>query len=32
MIDEFKAQIEKSFGQKIKSRGLAEALSQDIYI
>jgi hypothetical protein len=32
MIDELKAQIEKTFGQKITSRGLAEALSQDIYM
>ncbi|MEY4974710.1 MAG: hypothetical protein RLZZ55_1503 [Bacteroidota bacterium] len=32
MIDELKAQIEKSFGQKILSRGAAEALSQDIYL
>jgi hypothetical protein len=32
MIDELKAQIEKTFGQKITSRGLAEALSQDIYL
>ena len=32
MIDEFRAQIEKTFGQKITTRGHAEALSQDIYL
>jgi len=32
MIDELKAQIEKTFGQKITTRGHAEALSQDIYL
>lgn len=32
MIEELKEQIEKTFGQKISTRGLAEALSQDIYL
>jgi len=32
VIDELKAQIERTFGQKVTNRRQAELLSQDIYL